>query len=78
MLTQQFNLQKQLLLDNQEKALKKHLIEYLDQHRRLEDAVGTKKQPQSAASESSEARSPAKKSDVKHKLQEFVLQVSCH
>ena len=56
MLTQQFNLQKQLLLDNQEKALKKHLIEYLDQHRRLEDAVGTKKQPQSAASESSEAR----------------------
>ena len=61
------------MLDNQEKALQKHLIEYLDQHRRLEDAVGSRKQ-QSAVSESSEARVPAKKSDVKHKLQEFVLQ----
>ena len=28
-LQQQFNLQRQLLLDNQEKALKKHLLEYL-------------------------------------------------
>lgn len=73
LLTQQFNLQKQLLLDNQEKALQKHLIEYLDQHRRLEDAVGSRKQ-QNKASESSEARVPVKKSDVKHKLQEFVLQ----
>ena len=35
--------------------------------------MGSRKQ-QSAASESSEARVPAKKSDVKHKLQEFVLQ----
>ena len=40
-----------------------------DQHKRLEDAVGSRKQ----VSESTESK-PAKKSDVKHKLQEFVLQ----
>ena len=68
LLTQQFNFQRQLLLDNQEKALKKHLIEYLDQHRKLEDVVGGK--PPVAESEPK----PIKKSDVKHKLQEFVLQ----
>ena len=74
MLTQQFNLQRQLLLENQEKALKKHLIEYLDQHRKLEDAVGSKPQPGPAHLQGESEGKPAKKSDVKHKLQEFVLQ----
>ena len=68
LLTQQFNFQRQLLLDNQEKALKKHLVEYMDQHKKLEDAVGGK-----SAADNAESK-PVKKSDVKHKLQEFVLQ----
>ena len=68
LLTQQFNLQRQLLIDNQEKALKKHLLEYLDQHRKLEDVVAGKN-----PAADSEAKA-TKKSDVKHKLQEFVLQ----
>ena len=64
LLQQQFNLQRQILIENQEKALKTHLLEYLDQHRRLEEAV---------AGRHGEVEKPTKKSDVKHKLQEFVL-----
>ena len=39
--------------------MKTHLLEYLDQHRRLEESVAPKKN---------------EKSDVKSRLQEFVLQ----
>jgi len=59
LLQQQFQMQRQLLLDSQEKAMKSHLLEYLDQHRRLEESVAPKK---------------IEKSDVKSRLQEFVLQ----
>ena len=54
LLQQQFQMQRQLLLDSQEKAMKSHLLEYLDQHRRLEESVTPKKN---------------EKSDVKSRLQ---------
>jgi len=60
LLQQQFNLQRQLLLDSQEKTLKSHFMDYLEQHKRLEE-VNNKQD------------SEKKKSDVKHRLQEFVL-----
>lgn len=59
LLQQQFQVQRQLLLDSQERAMKSHLLEYLEQHRRLEETVVTKK---------------SEKSEVKSRLQEFVLQ----
>ena len=43
---------------DQEKAMKSHLLEYLDQHRRLEESVAPKKN---------------EKSDVKSRLQVIVL-----
>ena len=45
--------------------MKTHLLEYLEQHRRLEEAL---------AGRQNELDKQVKKSDVKHKLQEFVLQ----
>ena len=61
LLQQQFNMQRQILLENQEKALKHQFTEYMDQHKRLEDLNGRHE-------------TENKKSDVKHRLQEFVLQ----
>ena len=54
-------------MENQEKAMRTHLLEYLDQHRRLEEAVAGRHT-------GGEVEKTTKKSDVKHKLQEFVLQ----
>ena len=54
-------MQRQLLLENQEKTLKSHFLEYIDQHKRLEEMNLRLDQEN-------------KKSDVKYRLQEFVLQ----
>jgi len=73
LLQQQFNLQRQLLLENQEKALKSHFLEYLDHHRRLEELVGHQ-QHHHHHQQQQQQQQDSKRSDVKHKLQEFVLQ----
>jgi hypothetical protein len=75
LLQQQFNLQRQLLLENQEKALKSHFMEYLDHHRRLEELVGHQQQHHHHhLQQQQQQQQETKRSDVKHKLQEFVLQ----
>jgi len=76
LLQQQFNLQRQLLLENQEKALKSHFMEYLDHHRRLEELVGHQQQHHHhhLQQQQQQQQQETKRSDVKHKLQEFVLQ----
>ena len=61
LLQHQFNMQRQILLENQEKVLKSQFMEYMDQHKRLEELNGRQE-------------AETKKSDVKHRLQEFVLQ----
>ena len=61
MLQQQYNLQRQILLENQDKTLKSHFMDFMDQHKRLEEMSAKQEQE-------------VKKTDVKHRLQEFVLQ----
>ena len=37
LLQQQYNRQRAMLLENQEKALKTHFLDYLEQHKRLDE-----------------------------------------
>ena len=76
LLQQQYNLQRQLLLENQDKQLKSHLLDYLDQHKRMEGVIAMSsgipgqeavsgKRPQDAKN----VDNNNKKTDVKQRLQ---------